>query len=270
MAKTLVINGADFSVNKVTTVSYGGNVPCTGISLEESSVSLTDYDPVELEYTVTPSNTTDLVSWSSSDSTVVTVSNGVITPVGIGTATVTVSCGNQSASCTVEVSIAYAESYQAAMNTILYTSTTPNVVSTGSSGYRFTATGTGNQETTFKSVMMSQGMELHGVKLPANTVAVRISRYADKGSMFGQNNNHFIWTKDEWSGNTTSGYQDSIKPIENEDFYFNSDASKIFAVPEGADSFYLCMCFDNKPSDFDVAIQESGFMIEFLSELENA
>ena len=43
---------------------------------------------------VTPSNTTDDMTWESSDPNVATVSNGVVTAVGKGTATITVKSGN--------------------------------------------------------------------------------------------------------------------------------------------------------------------------------
>ena len=89
MSKALVIKSANFSANKVTTVVIGDPVPCTGISISQSSVSATDLDPIELTYSVTPSDTTDAVVWTSSDSAVATVADGVITPVGLGTATIT-------------------------------------------------------------------------------------------------------------------------------------------------------------------------------------
>ena len=43
------------------------------------------------------------ISWSSSDEDVVTVDNGVLTSVGLGTATITATSGEQSAECTVTV-----------------------------------------------------------------------------------------------------------------------------------------------------------------------
>ncbi|MBR2785433.1 MAG: Ig-like domain-containing protein [Clostridia bacterium] len=52
---------------------------------------------------VTPSNTTDDMTWESSDSNVATVSNGVVTAVGKGTATITVKSGNFSD--TVDVTV---------------------------------------------------------------------------------------------------------------------------------------------------------------------
>ena len=53
--------------------------------------------------TLTPANTTDTVSWESSNTSAVTVNDGVITAVGVGSATITVTCGQYSATCTVTV-----------------------------------------------------------------------------------------------------------------------------------------------------------------------
>ena len=103
MSKALVIKQGDFSTNKLATVTLSGSVPCTGISLDESSATVTD--TLTLTATVTPSNTTDTVTWSSSDNSVATVSNGVVTAVASGTATITVTCGTQTATCTVAVDI---------------------------------------------------------------------------------------------------------------------------------------------------------------------
>ena len=50
---------------------------------------------------MTPVDTTDSVIWSSSDENVATVNNGVVTIHGIGTATITATCGNQTATATI-------------------------------------------------------------------------------------------------------------------------------------------------------------------------
>lgn len=79
-------------------------VPCTGIALDRATLSFSDGTPVTLTATLTPANTTDRVVWTSSDTSVATVSNGVVTPVGSGTATITATCGEQTATCSVTVS----------------------------------------------------------------------------------------------------------------------------------------------------------------------
>lgn len=105
MSKALIIKGANFSANKVETVTIGESVPCTGISLSESAIALdTLNETVTLVATLTPSNTTDDLSWSSSDENVATVADGVVTCVGVGSATVTATCGNQNAMVSVSCS----------------------------------------------------------------------------------------------------------------------------------------------------------------------
>lgn len=79
-------------------------VPCTGITLNSQTLSFTDETAQTLIATVTPSDTTDAILWESNDSSIATVSNGVVTPVANGNCTITVTCGNYSASCSVSVS----------------------------------------------------------------------------------------------------------------------------------------------------------------------
>ena len=79
-------------------------VPCTGITLSESSISFASGDPITLTATVTPENTTDDIVWSTSDASIATVVDGVVHPIGNGTCTITATCGQQSATCSVTVS----------------------------------------------------------------------------------------------------------------------------------------------------------------------
>lgn len=111
MSKVLVIKGADFSVNKMDTITFEDGIPCTGISLNRSTISFTRLnESVTLIPTVTPSDTTDGISWSSSNDSVATVnSHGVVTVQGIGTATITAQCGSYTASCTVTVTVIFNE-----------------------------------------------------------------------------------------------------------------------------------------------------------------
>ena len=79
-------------------------VAVTGISLNQSSVSLEVGGTVSLTATVSPSNATDKsVTWSSSNTGVATVAGGVVTAVAEGTASVTATAGGKSAKCEVKV-----------------------------------------------------------------------------------------------------------------------------------------------------------------------
>ena len=76
------------------------------VSLNITSVGLTEGEQTTLTATVNPSNATNKnVTWSSSDNAVATVANGKVTAVKAGTATITVTTedGNKTATCTVTV-----------------------------------------------------------------------------------------------------------------------------------------------------------------------
>lgn len=82
-------------------------IKVTSISLNAQTVSLAEGDSYTLTATVSPSNATDKsLTWSSSNSSVATVSNGVVKAIAQGTATITVKAkdgSNVSASCLITV-----------------------------------------------------------------------------------------------------------------------------------------------------------------------
>ncbi|MCR5463289.1 MAG: Ig-like domain-containing protein [Bacteroidales bacterium] len=81
-------------------------VAVTGVSLNKSSMTLTEGGSETLTATVAPSNATNTgVSWSSSNTGVATVNGGQVTAVKAGTATITVTTadGNKTATCSVTV-----------------------------------------------------------------------------------------------------------------------------------------------------------------------
>lgn len=85
-------------------------VKVSSVSLNQSSLSLTQKgQTARLSATVSPSNATNKsVTWSSSNNNVATVSNGVVTAVGNGSATITATAADGSgkrASCSVTVNI---------------------------------------------------------------------------------------------------------------------------------------------------------------------
>ena len=79
-------------------------IPCTGITLDQTTLTFTSSGTQTLTATVTPSDTTDAVVWYSDDSSVATVSGGVVIAKANGSATITATCGEYSASCVVSVS----------------------------------------------------------------------------------------------------------------------------------------------------------------------
>ena len=74
------------------------------------SISVTPYvanldvgQTLSLTASLNPATATDPISWSSSDGSVATVSNGTVTAVGPGTATITATAGGKTATCTVTI-----------------------------------------------------------------------------------------------------------------------------------------------------------------------
>lgn len=78
---------------------------CLNVSLDKTTLSFTGTGSQTLTATFTPALPyVDKIIWSSNDRSVVIVDNGVVTAVGNGTAIITVTCGDKSASCNVTVS----------------------------------------------------------------------------------------------------------------------------------------------------------------------
>lgn len=80
-------------------------IPCTNITLNNTTLSFTTTDTQTLTATLTPTNTTDTIVWSVSPSGICTVKNGVVTPTSNGQCTITATCGTKSATCNVTVSL---------------------------------------------------------------------------------------------------------------------------------------------------------------------
>ena len=79
----------------VKTIEKVEEVKPTGITLDKASLSLNANQTAQLTATVTPANATNkTVVWTSSDNSVATVSNGVVTAVSAGTATITATTSN--------------------------------------------------------------------------------------------------------------------------------------------------------------------------------
>ena len=82
----------------------GGEIPATGITLDKTTAEMTEGETLTLTATVTPEDATDkTVTWTSSDETVATVANGVVTALKAGKATITAKSGEVSATCEITV-----------------------------------------------------------------------------------------------------------------------------------------------------------------------
>ena len=79
-------------------------IAVTGITLDKTTAELTEGETITLVATVTPDNAADkTVTWTTSDASVATVTNGEVSAVKAGTATITAKAGDKSATCTITV-----------------------------------------------------------------------------------------------------------------------------------------------------------------------
>lgn len=235
MARTLIIKDADFSANKVTTVTFIEGVDCEGISFDQSSYSLTSMDSVVVGYTLTPTDTTDPVRWSSSDENVVTVSGGTMTVVGIGTATITATCGNYSATATVTVDIAYIPNY----GFLAPGGSTTVYIAGGKALSRLASFGTGDQQFTYGIVVTTAGMgPYYPVKFPKNTSRIEV-KTTNTSAFFNNAYTYIIWAKDVFCGDST--FPNACLSMGQSDPYnIRNEPTKVFDVPSGAEGFIVC------------------------------
>ena len=92
--------------NKTATLNLTVAAPVHAetIKLDKNNISLRLGTTAKLNATVTPSNTSDTVRWATSDRNIVAVENGNLTPVAMGTATITAITSNGLTDrCTVTV-----------------------------------------------------------------------------------------------------------------------------------------------------------------------
>lgn len=99
-----------FDSENYTKIYLDEPIAVENVTLNKTSATLTEGDTLTLTATVAPTNATNKnMTWKSSDTTVATVSNGVVTAKKAGTATITVTTadGSKTATCTVTVKAAF-------------------------------------------------------------------------------------------------------------------------------------------------------------------
>lgn len=234
----LVLKGADFSANKVTTITISEeDKPCTGITLDQSSVTVTALGDFTLSATVTPADTTDDVIWTSSDETVATVTNDIVSVVGLGTATITATCGNQTATCTVnanEMTLSADYGFCDQTNLTQY----PNVLAVKTSTQKLLVcddTGVGS----VRSLKNQGGGDHCPIVLPQNTHIVELSYNTNMRAgtiMFG------------WMNTLASAYPETypdLAALVNMDTTnssaYNQPKTWTYTVPSGANSFAIIL-----------------------------
>ena len=79
-------------------------IAVTSVTLNKESMTILVGEQFALDATVTPDDAADkTITWKSSNTNVATVENGVVKGIGIGTAEITATSGNHSATCSVLV-----------------------------------------------------------------------------------------------------------------------------------------------------------------------
>ena len=101
---TITAKAGDKTATCTVTVSKKV-IPVTAITLNKTSLALTEQESFQLSAAVSPDDATDkTVTWSSSNTSVATVSqNGLVTAIAVGSATITATAGEKKATCTVTV-----------------------------------------------------------------------------------------------------------------------------------------------------------------------
>ena len=94
----------DLYPQQVTVNVLSPAVAATGVSLDKTSATLGKGATLSLTATVSPENSTDEVTWKSSNTNVATVDEtGKVVAVADGSATITATAGSKSATCSVSV-----------------------------------------------------------------------------------------------------------------------------------------------------------------------
>ena len=174
MSKALVIKGADFSINKVSTITFEGK-HTTEIQISQQALTFNAIGETQtLTATIIPADSVDAVSWTTSDASVATVNNGTVTAVGIGTCIITASSGAYSAECTVE-NVIY-------LSGVRLPKTLTDPIGSGNNAFTRITCDIGSTSTNKVAYLsMMDGEETFGNKLLCGSMAVNV---ADTGYDF--------------------------------------------------------------------------------------
>lgn len=128
---TVTAQGDSTKSASCTVTVTAAAVPVTGVTLNKTSTSLYVGNTETLTATVAPDNATDkTVTWTSSNPSVATVENGVVSAVAPGTAVITVTTadGTKTATCTVTVTVPVTGVTLSQTQASLYYNRTPNTL----------------------------------------------------------------------------------------------------------------------------------------------
>ena len=241
MGKAIVLKNTNFATNKLAVVTFGESKPCTSIALNKSTATITAIGGTEqLTATALPVDTTDAVIWSSSNTEIATVDNGLVTALGIGSVTITAVCGTKSDTCTITIT-----------NTLQFTYDLQKYNKPAGTGqdYVWRQNGTapyaalrGTVETT-KRIRGDNG--LYPIMLGAGATKLNITvPSAVRATVF------FTDSKTACDYSITEGgeYVNYAKLISGDASAFDSNVpvgNRVVDIPEGADSVAMSLQYPN-------------------------
>ena len=230
----------------------GGSVAVTGVTLNKTSTSIAESYKETLTATVAPSDASDKsVTWSSNNTSVATVADGVVTAVAPGNATITVTTtdGGKTATCAVTVT-ALCGSYSKAT----YTVTSSSAVSasgapTGADATFVNTYSTKDQMTSGKSQTLTlsgyTGCVIKGLTLTmrsngsagAGTLSVKVGSTSIAAISSATNFN-------AWGDNTSYGtdYRDVHITLSNDNLTVGSGKNIVIVISATTNSLY-CTAF---------------------------
>ena len=103
---TVTIAYTEFGGTYTAAVELSVTIPAESIVLDHSALSVAVGSTATLTATLTPADATDPVTWTSDETGVATVKDGVVNAVAEGSSNITASCGEHSAVCAVTVTAA--------------------------------------------------------------------------------------------------------------------------------------------------------------------
>lgn len=261
MGKALVIKNVSFSGNKIETVTFSDK-GCTDVEVTPSTISFNAIGATEtLTVVLTPSDTTDEVSYASSNENVATVANGVVTCVGIGTATITVTCGSASATCTVTAN-------NMEYNDLDWNVGLPSEYSTdgllmgiidSSTGVVIFA-GSDIAVSSTKGEVWTDGLTVSAMRIPSGADTVKVTMESFIG-----NSMRLQWFNSK--SKPYASFPNSIAYIGASSFAEIKAVGNTFTVPDGADSFLVFVITnDSRAKKTDTSDVASAANIQIFAE----
>jgi uncharacterized protein YjdB len=167
----IFLDNANFNLNKVT-FSPANTIP-TGVTVSPTSASIGVGSSQQLVATVSPSNASQAVAWSSSNTSIATVNSaGLVTGVALGTATITATTQDGSKTATSTITVANAVGTVACNKTSLTMTINGSLSETSwsvvNNAFNKTTVGTPNNTATFGVLWDANNLYIGAKVIDAN------------------------------------------------------------------------------------------------------